>query len=101
MNLKEAVNTKKSFTIDVDGNIEFIDPENGKYFSLNELQSIVEGYIEMVYLKDPKGWLMILNEEGKIHELPINNIATELWNKTNNNDYIAGNVLVCKMSQMK
>lgn len=72
-----------------------VSPKKGKYFSLQELQTIVGGYIEMVYLDDSR--FMVVNEEGKLKNLPLNEKATELFNST---DYIVGDVLVCSRKEI-
>lgn len=71
-------------------------PKNGKDFSLEEMQAIVGGYIEIVYLDNGK--LMIVNEEGKINGLPLNDNASMLVGYT---DLIMGDVLVCESKQVK
>ncbi len=43
---------------------------------LSDMQAIVGGYIERVGLKD--GSSMYLNEEGRIHGLPFNSIASDV-----------------------
>lgn len=82
--------SEQAFIYTIGGEIIPILPNNNKHFNLSELQSIVEGYIEIVYLKD--GRLMIINEEGKFG-LTRNQEATKLFN-SRNGDYISGNVLV-------
>ena len=72
-------------------------PRDGKHYQLDELQAIVGGYIEMVRLES--GQLMFLNEEGKLKGLPINPLATTLYN--NPNDVIVGDVLVCNSGQVE
>lgn len=69
-------------------------PKNGKTFELSELQEIVGGYIEIVNLRD--GRMMVLNEEGKMYGLAINNNATKIFNKgfSYAYDVIVGDVLV-------
>lgn len=57
------------------GEIEEIHPKEGKGFTLEELQEIVGGYIELVKF-DPIP--LIVNEEGRILDLPVNEEATEL-----------------------
>ena len=47
--------------------------------SLKELQTLVGGYIEILY--DNGKIQMICNEEGKLFNLPYNNKATDLWYK--------------------
>lgn len=99
-----------------DGRREITAPANGTNFTLAELQHIVEGYIEIVPTRD--GRIMILNEEGKLLDLPRNEQATRLAAlpsvkdtaralaenpdiifigdlEAEEEDYIAGTVLVC------
>lgn len=74
--------------------IDNIVPENGTDFQLGELQKIVGGYIEIVGLLDNE--IMVINEEGKLADLPINENATEIYNEFDGfYDYIVGDVLVC------
>ncbi len=85
----------KAYHITVDGNIEEISPNNGKEFKLEEAQSRVEGYIEIVYLT--KNQIMLVNEEGK-YDKGINIIATGIANLHKalwRDDYICGNVIIC------
>lgn len=52
-------------------------PSNGTDFTLEEMQSYVEGYIEPIYL--PDGRVMVINEEGKFREnFEINQEATRI-----------------------
>ena len=66
-----------------------------KTFSLEELQAIVGGYIELVKLTDDV--VMIVDEEGKFKDYPMNYAATALWAKCHPgySDWIAGDVVVC------
>lgn len=43
---------------------------------LTELQHHVEGYIELVNFKD--GSVFVVNEEGTVHNLPVNAAATSI-----------------------
>ena len=72
-----------------------VRPTSGKYFSLEELQRYVGGYIEIVAL--PGGKSLIVNEEGKLQNLPPNEQATILgrFAGTANDDIVVGDVLVC------
>ena len=72
----------------------------GKTFNLDELQSFVGGYIEIIYLNDNE--LMVVNEEGKINDLPVNVNATEIfWKHLNTSDYICGDALVCEQKMIE
>ena len=76
-----------------------IQPRNGKYFELDELQKVVGGYIEIVNLG--KGKLMVVNEEGKLNDLEWNGAATAMYiSYTRILDYIAGDVLVCDSNEL-
>jgi hypothetical protein len=44
---------------------------------------------------------MIVNEEGKIHRLPVNVKATFIVNGIGKQDLIVGNVLVCRSEMVK
>ena len=63
-----------------------------KNITLKEMQEVVGGYIEFLYLKD--NLVMVVNEEGKIVGLPYNLNATQLVQENNIQDIIVGDVLV-------
>lgn len=89
------INPSKAFLITSEGRVEEISPLNGKEFQLEEVQSRVEGYIEVVYLSDEQ--IVVVNENGKFDKEP-NIVATEIArdNKALGYcDYIAGNAVVC------
>lgn len=83
------------------GEIIETSPKNGTDFQLSEMQAVVSGYIEVVYLDD--GLIMVVNEEGKLNGLAINWNATKLYRKSLPwcNDIIVGDVLVCKQTEIK
>lgn len=78
------------------GEVTEVEPAKGKYFSLEEMQIIVGGYIEVVRISNNE--IMIVNEEGKLDNLPINKKATEIASIPG--DVIVGDVLVCNRNQM-
>lgn len=76
-----------------------IQPKNGKDFKLEELKKIVDGYIEVLYLGDK---LMVLNEDGKLLNLPVNAEATKEYMKVFGPfDIIHGDVLLCGCDEVK
>lgn len=79
--------------IKVDGTIEKLKPA-GKYLSLQELQKAVDGYIETVTVD--KENLLIVNEEGRLKQLPVNEIASSMVLQM-----IVGDVVLLKMSEME
>lgn len=76
-----------------------VKPENGKFYTLKELQGFVGGYIELIHLGDTT---MVVNEEGKVMDLDANPLATAIYrNQYQTTDYIAGDALLCESSQIR
>lgn len=88
-----------STVINTDGLHKNVEPSNGEDFSLEELRGFVGGNIEMVRLS--KSQVMVVNEEGKVNDLPENQYATMLVNIAGVRDVIVGNVLVCDINKIK
>lgn len=63
-----------AYLMKTNGDIKKVKPSNHKVFTLSELQHHVGGYIEMVQLLGNQ--ILVVNDEGKIRRLPINNYAT-------------------------
>ena len=56
---------------------------------LKSAQLFVGGYVECIQF--PNGDLLLVNEEGKLMNMPLNPEATTLWRATFDNDnYITG-----------
>jgi len=74
---------------------ESYDPKNKDgIYKLDELKSVVKGYIEVVVLdrcSKNENLIMIVNEEGLLENLPVNLFASQMAQK-----HIVGDVLVCK-----
>jgi len=70
-------------------------------WELRDLQRAVGGYIEFLTLPDGSGFCC--NEEGKLHNLPINQAATAIlrlkWPE--NRDTFVGDVLFFSRSEME
>lgn len=82
------------------GEVVEVEPKNGKDFKGKELNKIVGGYFELVQISEDQ--FMVVNEEGKLNNLPFNEKATDLYqSKLGPYDYIVGDCLVCKTSQIK
>ena len=87
--------------IQSNGDAKGVVPANGGDFTLEELQGMVEGLIEIVPLT--KNVIMVVNEEGK-GVLPINVPATIIAKAQGAIfpfDYIAGNALMCPSDMVK
>tara|TARA_R110001606_G_scaffold397937_1_gene575776 strand:+ start:2206 stop:2481 length:276 start_codon:yes stop_codon:yes gene_type:complete len=83
------------------GSVEAIDvkPENGSTFTLQELYKIVDcSMVEFLYID---GYIMIIDEEGKLNNKSVNDVATYHYRKhSKNHDYVVGNALVCDRSEI-
>ena len=89
--------------IRADGTTEVVKPAGGrKKFSLEEIQKMVGGYVDIQKLPAPVGGKMAVNDEGKLVGLPMNARASEIWQSAypieeyplNNDGAIAGDVVV-------
>ncbi len=77
-----------------------ISPKNNKDFQLDELQEIVQGYIEIVNLNSSK--IMVCNEEGAINKMPLNRKASKIYSDSIGEcAAIFGDALVCDCSQVE
>lgn len=86
--------------IKANGEITEVSPANGKDFKLEELQTIVDGYIEVIWMPEDK--IMVINEEGKLLKLPVNEKATKIYQDNFcYPDIIVGDVLVCDANQVE
>jgi hypothetical protein len=75
--------------IEANGDVTPFYPIN----TLESLQKGVGGYIEIIYTKIS---VIIVNEEGLIHELPFNELGTNFAGQP-----IVGNVIVCTKDEWK
>ena len=91
------------------GDIKTIEPKNGTDFTLEELNEHIDGYIEAIAIRDPeellKGedLLMLIDEDGKLKNLPANLNASRFAHNTQSiqvNDYIVGNAILCRRSEL-
>lgn len=87
------------------GEIKEVTPKNGTEFQLDEMKEIVGGYIWVIGLKeDTEQRIIVMNAEGKLKGLQMNEKATELaqgFDAISQIDYIVGDVLVCNDSMVK
>lgn len=84
-----------------DGEREEVFPKNGTDFSLEELQTFVGGYIEVLHMKDDL--IMVIIEDGKLR-CNFNRFASviaQIKGAISRDDYICGNALVCKTKEVK
>lgn len=78
-----------------DGALTAVKPKDLKKFTLEELQNFVGGYIQIINL--PANKLLVVNEEGRLYKLPVNEKATALAQYCNAIlpiDYIVGDAVL-------
>lgn len=85
-----------------DGSMEELVPEDEGALSLQQMQSSVGGYIEI--LRMDNGDFIVVNEDGISIGLPRNEAATRYFH-TNcasriPGDYIKGNMIVCSREEL-
>jgi hypothetical protein len=89
------------------GDTTYVDPKNGTDFSLEELQSIVGGDIEILNIPDYgeiHDRIFVINEEGKLNGLEYNEYATVMARMNGTitlDDYFVGDVLFCHSNKVK
>lgn len=70
-----------------------VQPKNGKKFTLQEWQSYVGGYVQVVQTND--GSAVLMDEDGKLKDRPVNLRATALlFGIIALADQVVGDVLV-------
>ena len=79
----------------VEGTTEAIAPA-GPHWRLEELQTLVGGYIEVVATND--GRFLVIDEEGKLKKKPLNIQATKLY-VFGRHDPIVGTALLFENKQ--
>ena len=91
----------KAYIISENGDVREIKPENGRDFSLEEAQQVVDGYIEVVYLNDKQ--IMIVNEDGKFTKKsnPVATTIARINRALFNFDYISGDIILCPTEMLR
>lgn len=78
----------KALVLKTDNTFDFIKPY-GTTFELDELQTHIKGYIEVYPLRIP-GHIILVNEEGLIHNMEFNNLASRIFGMK-----AVGPVMIC------
>ena len=68
--------------------------DNVDISSLEKMQELVGGYIEIIYLNDDK--VLIVNEEGLILQLPFNQRASGIFKSK-----LVGDIILCKINEIE
>jgi len=82
----------KATIVRVDGSTEELDHKP----SLEEAQKVVDGYIELIKAQDiwKNKVRLVVNEEGKIINLPTNKSVTMIYGPSVYGGYIVGDVII-------
>ena len=92
----------KAIIVTADGETSVVDvPENGKRLYAI-VRKVIGGYMENVYPKGlPKGYVMIVDEEGKLKDKPVNDTGSYLYRSHVHGDFIVGDVIILKLGTYK
>lgn len=97
---EQSTETKSAKIIYTDKEAEDYTPKNGKTFEFDELQGVVGGHFEIVWLND--GRMIIVDEEGKLNNKEVNIPATNILRRDHfTTDYIVGTAIVCDADMVK
>ena len=80
-------NTSQALVITPDYKMKIICPKGDK-FELEELQDVVQGYIEYYPTNNPR-YKIIVNEEGLMMRLPMNKLSSNIFGI-----HAVGNVII-------
>lgn len=91
----------KAYFIAVGAEPVQVQPANGNSFTYEEIKGYLNGGT-IAIVPMPSGMVMVVDDEGKLKDLPLNDAATNLWSEefpittypVNNDGMIVGPVLV-------
>ena len=90
-----------------DGTCVPISPADGHHFVLEELQRMVGGLVQIIQPPGSSGAVMVINDEGKLEGLPLNVLASRMWQEgcedgsPRDDDEIVGDAVLCHTSQIE
>ena len=76
------------------GDTEAFPPARGNRYSLEELQTAVDGFIELVHLDSQQ--VLVVNEDGLRLRLPVNDKASDIAGRL-----IVGDSLLCPVESIE
>ena len=76
------------------GDTEAFQPASGNRYSLKELQTAVDGFIELVHLDSQQ--VLVVNEDGLRLRLPVNDKASDIAGRL-----IVGDSLLCPVESIE
>ena len=98
--MKKIPSTPQAVVAKADGTAQLVPCDASKTLSLDKLHELVGGYIEIVRASRIAPPVMIVNEEGRLLNLPLNKNATAWQSAIHGCQQIVGDVVVmCQIGE--
>lgn len=98
--MKKIPSVPQAVVVKTDGTAQLIPCDASKTLSLDKLHDLVGGYIEIVRASRIAPLVMIINEEGRRLNLPLNKNATAWQSAIHGCQQIVGDVVVmCQIGE--
>ena len=97
--MKQIKSAACAVVVRADDTVDLVPCDTDKTLSLDKLHQLVNGYIEVIYASRFAPLVMILNEEGRLLNLPVNKAATAWQNDVYGNEInepIVGDVVIMR-----
>ena len=98
--MKKIPSVPQAVVVKTDGTAQLVPCDASKTLSLDNLHELVGGYIEIVRASRIAPLVMIINEEGRLLNLPLNKNATAWQSAIHGCQQIVGDVVVmCQIGE--
>ena len=98
--MKKIPSVPQAVVVKTDGTAQLVPCDASKTLSLDKLHELVGGYIEIVRASRIAPLVMIINEEGRLLNLPLNKNATAWQSAIHGCQQIVGDVVVmCQIGE--
>ena len=92
----------KAITVTTDNIISIVEVKSNGSPLYKQMNEAVGGYYENVYPRRLKeGFVMVVNEEGLLKELPLNIVGSYLYESDKHGQPIVGNVIILKLGHFQ
>ena len=92
--MKKIPSVPQAVVVKTDGTAQLVPCDANKTLSLDKLHELVGGYVEVVRASRIAPLVMIVNEEGRLLNLPLNKNATAWQSAIHGCQQIVGDVVV-------
>ena len=98
--MKKIPSVPQAVVVKTDGTAQLVPCDANKTLSLDKLHELVGGYVEVVRASRIAPLVMIINEEGRLLNLPLNQNATAWQSAIHGCQQIVGDVVVmCQIGE--